>query len=92
MEKNQRRRHNRNQQSISLLGGVIMALERTLKMIASHNDTRLTINLNNASTTVTPQVLNEAMRKLNALTSNTYIDTYVVDTQSLNELVNIGGE
>lgn len=64
-----------------------MALARTLKMIVLNNGDRETINLNNASTNVSPQVLNTAMRKLNSLTTSTYVDTYVVDTQSLNELM-----
>lgn len=64
-----------------------MALERSLKLVYLDNADRYTTTFSHANPAVTPTVLNTAMRQLNNLTTNTYVDTYVIDTQSLNELI-----
>lgn len=64
-----------------------MALERTLKMRYIKYDDTMTMTFNNVNPTVSYQVLNTAMRKIASLANIDYLDTYVVDTQSLNNIV-----
>lgn len=64
-----------------------MALERSLKMISKDDDDQVTTTFAHANPNASYTVLNTAMRKLNDLSNNSYVDTYVIDTQSLNSLV-----
>lgn len=64
-----------------------MALERKLKMQILQGDETQVVNFNNVNPTANYTTLNTAMRNLSDLAQGTYIDTHVIDTQSLNELV-----
>lgn len=64
-----------------------MALERSLRLRYIYNDEIETTTFSNVNPNAGYQVMDTAMKQLNALTNNTYVDTYVVDTQSLNELM-----
>lgn len=65
-----------------------MALQRKLEIhqTDSNGDSVVT-NFNSVNTNLTAEAMNTGVRKLMNLTTNTYIDTYVIDTQSLNEMV-----
>lgn len=63
-----------------------MALSRSLKMQSLKGDDIITTTFNRVNPNIDYAKLNTAMRKLNDLTGLTYLDTHVVDTQSLNDL------
>lgn len=65
-----------------------MALKRTLQMIQrdTSNETVET-TFKNVNPNAAPADLQTAMYNLSGLTTSTYIDTYVTDMQSLNEMV-----
>lgn len=66
-----------------------MALARKLQlqMIDVYGDDTITVTFDRVNPEVDYKVLDTAMRQFVGMTRNTYLDTRVVDTQSLNNLV-----
>lgn len=64
-----------------------MALARSLKMRWTNQGETNSTTFAHANPAVEAATLDSAMKQLNGLTRNTYLDTYVIDTQSLNEMV-----
>ena len=65
-----------------------MALERQIQILVtdSSGDT-LTTAISDVNPNAIAQKLNKTVTAMNNLSTNTYVDTYVIDTQSLNEMI-----
>lgn len=63
---------------------------RTLVLQSRNPDTGETVqrNISNANPAATVQNIDTFMRSVNSLTNNTYIDSLIVDTKSVNEELN----